>query len=114
MGKNTFDIIEFNKILGEIKLAMINSPTKGLSVFYSMWVYKNDRTVLESLIEGLKLRLGNAEKKELVKKFIKNFESVREHALKHEARVIIEAIQESLIHEISNDYNASQMYDSYL
>ena len=110
MNKSDFDIVKFNNALAEIKLAMMSSPTKGLSVFHSMWLYEKDQTVLDSLIEGLRSRMKNAEKKVVLKNFIENLELVRTYALKSEARAIFEAIQDSLIYEISNDCNMLQMY----
>lgn len=112
MEKDSFDFVEFNKALSEVKIAMINSPTKGLSLFHSMWLYKDDNTVLDSLIENLKLRMNEVKKKDILKNFIKNLEFIRIHATNQKARIILEAIQESLVREISNDYNLFQMYQA--
>lgn len=56
----------------------------------------------------MKAQVECSDKKDVLKNFIKNLEFIKIYVLNKNARFSIEAIQESLVHEISNNYNLLQ------
>lgn len=102
--ENAFDATQFNNAVSIISLAFANSATKGLFVFESILIYKNDKTALDNLIMTLKSKLKSEQdvNHSILERLIKNLEFVRNNILNIEAYNIVKNVKEELMNEISD------------
>ncbi len=101
---NKLNIEEFHNAVVRVRLAFLNSPTKGASIFQAMLMYNQRPKLLSGIIDRLLLDIDkeqDSEKKELLSDLKKNLEFISKFLTDPEAINIVDRTIDKILDDIS-------------